>query len=57
MLNLSDEQRRMFHNVLPGQGLLRTGGRILGFDNRIPQHGPLYELYQTSFSQKKTGRA
>ncbi|MGO2520388.1 MAG: VirB4-like conjugal transfer ATPase, CD1110 family [Microbacterium sp.] len=57
MLNLSDEQRRMFHNVLPGQGLLRTGGRIIGFDNRIPQHGPLYELYQTSFSQKKTGRA
>lgn len=56
MLNLSDEQRRMFHNVLPGQGLLRTGGRIIGFDNRIPQHGPLYELYQTSFSQKKTGR-
>ena len=54
MLNLSDEQRRMFYSVLPGQGLLRTGGRIIGFDNRIPRHGTLYELYQTSFSQKKT---
>lgn len=57
MLNLSDEQRKMFYNVLPGQGLLRTGGRIIGFDSRIPEHGPLYELYQTSLSPKKTDRA
>ncbi len=51
LLHLSSEQRRKFENVLPGQGLLRSGGNILGFDSRINDDGPLYALFNTTFTE------
>jgi type IV secretory pathway VirB4 component len=52
LLHLSDEQRRRFTNVQPGQGLLRSGGRVIGFDSRIPRESKLYELFQTDVDSK-----
>lgn len=49
LLHFSPEQRRMFENVLPGQGLIKSGSRVIGFDSRIPDTSELYKLYQTSF--------
>jgi hypothetical protein len=52
LLHLSDEQRRFFYGVAPGQGLLKSGGAIIPFDARIPQEGTLYNLYQTQFGER-----
>lgn len=58
LLAFSDEQRRSFENVLPGQGLIKSGSTVLGFDSRIPDDSLLYNLYQTSFEDlDQTGRA
>ncbi len=54
LLHLSPEQRRKFENVLPGQGLLKSGSHVLGFDSRIPDDGPLYALYETNFKERPT---
>lgn len=55
LLHLSPEQRRKFENVLPGQGLLKSGAHIVGFDSRIPDDGPLYALYETDFKEATKG--
>lgn len=52
LLNFSDEQRRYFENVQPGQGLLVSGSRVVGFDSSIERSGLLYELYQTTFKDQ-----
>lgn len=54
LLHLSPEQRRKFENVLPGQGLLKSGSHVLGFDSRIPDDGPLFALYETNFKERPT---
>lgn len=56
LLHLSPEQRRKFENVLPGQGLLKSGPHVLGFDSRIPDDGPLYALYETDFKDAGVGK-
>ncbi|ODA91119.1 hypothetical protein ATY41_06950 [Leifsonia xyli subsp. xyli] len=51
LLRFSAEQRRRFTNVLPGQGLLRSGGRVIPFDGRIPEDALLYRLFSTKFGE------
>ncbi|UAJ81704.1 type IV secretion system protein VirB4 (plasmid) [Leifsonia sp. ZF2019] len=51
LLHFSSEQRRRFTNVLPGQGLLRSGGRVIPFDGRIPEDSLLYSLFSTKFGE------
>lgn len=52
LLHFSEDQRRTFTNVRPGQGLIRSGGRVIGFDTRIPTDSALYRLYQTDVADK-----
>lgn len=52
LLHFSEDQRRSFTNVRPGQGLVRSGGRVIGFDARIPNDSELYRLYQTDVADK-----
>jgi hypothetical protein len=54
LLHLSPEQRRKFENIMPGQGLLKSGTHILGFDARIPDSSVLYNLFQTTFEDAET---
>ena len=49
LMGFSDEQRRYFENVQPGQGLMVSGSRVVGFDSTIDQKGFLYDLYETTF--------
>lgn len=51
LMNFSSEQRNKFENVRAGQGLLKSGGHIVGFDSIIPESSLLYELYQTTFQE------
>lgn len=52
LMNFSSEQRNKFENVRAGQGLLKSGGHIVGFDSIIPESSLLYELYQTTFKEQ-----
>lgn len=56
LLHFSTEQRRSFTNVEQGQGLLRSGGRVIGFDSRIPRESLLYKLFQTDLKQDTASR-
>lgn len=49
LLDLSAQQKQSFTNVLPGQGLLRTAGKNIPFDARIPTDSQLYHLFDTKF--------
>ena len=53
LLKLSEEQRQYFTGVLPGQGLMKIGSAYVPFDGRIPSGGLLYNLYSTSFDDRK----
>lgn len=51
LLDLSPQQKQSFANVLPGQGLLRTDGKNIPFDARIPTSSKLYQLFDTQFGE------
>ena len=53
LLKLSEEQRQYFTGVMPGQGLMKIGNAYVPFDGRIPSGGLLYNLYSTSFDDRK----
>lgn len=53
LLKLSGEQRNYFANVMAGQGLMKIGGAYVPFDGRISPEGPLYDLYSTTFNERK----
>lgn len=53
LLKLSEEQRQYFTGVMPGRGLMKIGNAYVPFDGRIPSGGLLYNLYSTSFDDRK----
>lgn len=50
--NLSDAQIKYTTNAEPGTGLIRFGGTILPFDNRIDRDNPVYDVYNTNMHEK-----
>ncbi|OTA26445.1 transfer complex protein [Alloscardovia macacae] len=57
LLKLSDDQRRAFTTVLPGQGLMKFAEDYVPFDGRIEADGLLYELFDTKFDDTTTTAA
>ena len=52
LLNISDEQMSYITNAQTGCGLIRDGGSIVPFVNRMPK-GKLYNLNTTNPSDRK----
>lgn len=50
--NISDAQIKYTTNAEPGCGLIRFGGTILPFDNRIAKDNPVYDVYNTNMHEK-----
>lgn len=53
LLGLSEAQQQKFSHVLPGQGLIKSSGRLVGFDSRLPEDSLLHQLFETSFKDDK----
>lgn len=51
LLHFSEEQRRFFTNVTPGNGLMKSGNAIIPFNGRIPVESKLYRLFSTRFGE------
>lgn len=49
---ISAAQIKYATNAEPGTGLIRFGGTILPFDNRIPKDNPVYDVYNTNMHEK-----
>lgn len=52
LLHFSEEQRRFFTNVTPGNGLMKSGRAVIPFDGRIPTTSKLYRLFSTKFGEE-----
>ena len=52
LLHFSEEQRRFFTNVQPGNGLMKSGNAVIPFDGRIPVESKLYRLFSTKFGEE-----
>lgn len=50
--NISEAQIKYTTNAEPGTGLIRFGGTILPFDNRIAKDNPVYDVYNTNLHEK-----
>lgn len=50
--NISEAQIKYTTNAEPGTGLIRFGGTILPFDNRIAKDNPVYDVYNTNMHEK-----
>lgn len=51
LLHFSEEQRRFFTSVPPGNGLMKAGQAVIPFDGRIPHDSELYHLFSTQFGE------
>lgn len=51
LLHFSEEQRRFFTSVPPGNGLMKAGQAVIPFDGRIPHDSDLYHLFSTQFGE------
>ncbi len=51
LLHFSEEQRRFFTNVQPGNGLMKSGNAVIPFNGRIPIDSKLYRLFSTKFGE------
>ena len=47
LLNISKEQLSYITNAEPGCGLIRYGGSLVPFENRLPKDTKLYQLMTT----------
>jgi type IV secretory pathway VirB4 component len=52
LLNISENQMGYVTNVEAGHGLLRVGGAIVPFANEFPRTGALYQLWNTTPTDK-----
>lgn len=50
--NISEAQIKYTTNAEPGTGLIRFGGTILPFDNRIAKDNAVYDVYNTNMHEK-----
>lgn len=50
--NISQAQIKYTTNAMPGTGLIRFGGTIIPFDNRIAKDNPVYDIYNTNMHEK-----
>lgn len=51
LLHFSDEQRRAFTNVPPGNGLMKSGNAVIPFDGRLREDSTLHALFNTDFKE------
>ena len=49
---ISQAQIKYTTNAEPGTGLIRFGGTIIPFDNRIAKDNPVYDVYNTNLHEK-----
>ena len=52
LLNISENQMGYVTNAEAGHGLLRVGGAIVPFANEFPRTGALYQLWNTTPTDK-----
>ena len=52
LLNISESQMGYVTNAEAGHGLLRVGGAIVPFANEFPRTGALYQLWNTTPTDK-----
>ena len=52
LLNISENQMGYVTNAEAGHGLLRVGGAIVPFANEVPRTGALYQLWNTTPTDK-----
>lgn len=50
--NISDAEIKYTTNATVGTGLIRFGGIIIPFDNRISKDNPVYNIYNTNMHEK-----
>lgn len=51
ILHLSEKQRGYFHRAVHGNGLIKSGNRIVCLDGQIPEDSRLMTLFNTTFKE------
>lgn len=49
---ISPAHLKFIENPEPGCGLIRFGNTIIPFDNRIDKTNPIYNVFNTNFTEK-----